>query len=779
MYCSHRRALHFPSTRPAEDRVCGRHRATAFAHVAASLSSDMLPDAMRADFVLILADVSGRRWSRARRLVSTVSLGLLGPSSAVRDVQAALELLDSSLEQSGFHVSRNGLVALLRGSDALLTREQYREQLESWIQSRAHGEFIANELPVATLTAARRVGLLQQPLDELLPQLGKTALRPDLLSMQATFPPHDRHFAATLLSHLCRKPLLQAQLLHAMRNEYGEKVAFLHAFRTVHQRWLVLPAAVGAALWALPLVSTRLPALLTPLFGLAIPLWGSLFLARWRVHQRELASLWNVDGLREADEVRPEFVGERVVSSKGAVLLEKYPRWRRTLKRCVTLPVLGAQLLLLTGIVVLLYAAWLHIHASAMHPALKTASFVLISATWGLLVELLNWELFLRLASILNRWENHRTTREFELQLVRKLFAFFFVDGFLWYFLLAFLHIPFGEQLGQLLGLNIEGFSQAAWRHALVTSIATLLLGTVPLSSLVSVAPTLLRGYRGGRDLGNCQRHRGLDAPSLAASPCTVSSGDATRACGEGATAITAAIETVAMEAATWADGRAGRVLSTDGRVTLGDDGDDRRVGGPVKDMEATCSHSDDSGVSSNAVHAAAAMEAAESNDLSARPRHRRTGSKGASVVPAVLSEVAAARVADHLSSGLSSDSESDLCNPWPRSRRFTSLLARKLAWPSQLQHARRHRRSLVAAARRAVRRILQAGQSFHDEARRPAYDPMLDLARLALEFGYVMMFTVVWPLAPLACLLISALEQRCVPVALEQDPQWALMPIH
>ena len=36
----------------------------------------------------------------------------------------------------------------------------------------------------------------------------------------------------------------------------------------------------------------------------------------------------------------------------------------------------------------------------------------------------------------------------------------------------------------------------------------------------------------------------------------------------------------------------------------------------------------------------------------------------------------------------------------------------------------------------------------------------MLDLARLSLEFGYVLMFTVVWPLAPLAALLISALEQ-------------------
>ena len=47
------------------------------------------------------------------------------------------------------------------------------------------------------------------------------------------------------------------------------------------------------------------------------------------------------------------------------------------------------------------------------------------------------------------------------------------------------------------------------------------------------------------------------------------------------------------------------------------------------------------------------------------------------------------------------------------------------------------------------------------EEARRPAFDPMLDLARLPLELGYVLMFTVVWPLAPLCCLIVSMLEQR------------------
>ena len=370
-----------------------------------------MSNAERDDFILLLEDVSSRRWSRARRLVSTVSLGLFGPSKDVRDANDALELLEKSLGQSGFRVTRihgrassEPIALLLRGSDARLRREHYREQLDAWMESKARGEFVPHELPASTFTPARRLTLLRPPLVvELLPELGKTALRPDLLAVLALFPLHDRRFAAQLLSQLCRRLALPAQLLHALRNEYGEKIAFYFAFRSFHQQWLALPAALGVCLWCLQIGSPRLAGVLTPLFGLALPLWGSVFLSRWRSQQRGLASLWNVDDLREAEVVRPEFVGERVHSRlTGAVSLH-YPSWKRALKRCVTVPVLGAQLLLLTGVIIGLYTAWLHIHASSIHPALTSLLVVLISMAWGVIVELLNWHVFLNLASALNK----------------------------------------------------------------------------------------------------------------------------------------------------------------------------------------------------------------------------------------------------------------------------------------------------------------------------------------------------------------------------------------
>ena len=112
------------------------------------------------------------------------------------------------------------------------------------------------------------------------------------------------------------------------------------------------------------------------------------------------------------------------------------------------------------------------------------------------------------------------------------------------------------------------------------------------------------------------------------------------------------------------------------------------------------------------------------------------------------------------------SDSDSDACSElWG-----SSYLAGRLNW-SPLRRAQRQQRSALISLRRTLRHVL-ASDSLLEESRRPEFDTMLDLARLSLEFGYVLMFTVIWPLAPLASLLISGLEQRATCVRLTVGSQ-------
>ena len=83
----------------------------------------------------------------------------------------------------------------------------------------------------------------------LVPELQRHALRgADLVTIRGVFPLHDRQFNLRLVSHLTRHVFLQAHMLHQLRNVYGEKVAFLFAFRNFYQRCLLVPALLGVLL---------------------------------------------------------------------------------------------------------------------------------------------------------------------------------------------------------------------------------------------------------------------------------------------------------------------------------------------------------------------------------------------------------------------------------------------------------------------------------------------------------------------------------------------------
>ena len=378
-------------------------------------SSGVVIDGEPVDFAMVLSDVSSYRSSKAKRFLK--SMWIFGQQQ-LADVDTALAQLVSSLEEHGFRARQvqteegdgaagpEDVLLLLTGTPDRLSREDYREQLDLWIQSRGLGEFSARTTSAADYSAARRAQLLQPALSALLPELQRHALRgADLLSIRGTFPLHDRQFNLRLTSHLTRHVFLQAGMLHQLRNVYGEKVAFLFAFRNFYQRCLLLPAAAGLLLSLSQRCFTRGPALVQPVFGLAISLWGSVVLRAWRRQRWQLAALWGVDGAHETEVVRADFRGERVVSHVTGEATLYYPAWKRALKRCVTVPILAAQLLLLTTIIVMLYLAWLAISASQHNAAVKTLLVVLLSVLWSVLVEFLNWNVFLRIALLLNRWQ--------------------------------------------------------------------------------------------------------------------------------------------------------------------------------------------------------------------------------------------------------------------------------------------------------------------------------------------------------------------------------------
>ena len=350
---------------------------------------------------------------------------------------------------------------------------------------------------------------------------------------------------------------------------------------------------------------------------------------------------------------------------------------------------------------------------------------------------------------------------------------------------MAFLHIPFGNRLRSLLGLGDDRFQSEFWMHALVTSIATLLAGTVPISTLTALAPLLVQHARtaasgrltahsgGAKKRDSCDsRDDGFRDNSAELRGGVLVSGDG--GSGGGGVGVGTGLDGAADDEGGGCGGGSGGGSGSD---SGGGSGGTRMRAARYASLSAaaaaTVSASPASPARDDDYDDAAVADGADGAERgrlrgalqeALHLRQRRAASEpvavfGHGVAPA------------HSEEDPSSDDEEGYGGRgkghWPRSLRLGSLLVRRLPWPRRLhQHARRQRRSLMLTLRRAAAALVHA-DGLAAEGRRPTYDPMLDHARLALEWGYALMFTVVWPLAPLCCLLISALEQRSAAVRL------------
>ena len=125
------------------------------------------------------------------------------------------------------------------------------------------------------------------------------------------------------------------------------------------------------------------------------------------------------------------------------------------LKYMVTVVVI-AQVLFMVVLVSLLYFGYFWIQSTEM-PLWKASILNGINSTiWGISLEFLNFIIFYQIAVLLNNFENHRTVQIHENRLIAKIFTFYFIDCFLWFFLLAFFQIPFGRQIDNVLNTTMH-----------------------------------------------------------------------------------------------------------------------------------------------------------------------------------------------------------------------------------------------------------------------------------------------------------------------------------
>lgn len=126
-----------------------------------------------------------------------------------------------------------------------------------------------------------------------------------------------------------------------MDTEYfGETIGFYFSFLEFYTTWLALPTAAGIILFCFQVWEKRIDHWLLPFYSLFLGLWSMLFLVRWRRRRVELAYRWGVMDHEEEEIERVEFQGTTRVSPVTGAEEKYYSEIKRTTKQvCCTIPI--------------------------------------------------------------------------------------------------------------------------------------------------------------------------------------------------------------------------------------------------------------------------------------------------------------------------------------------------------------------------------------------------------------------------------------------------------
>eukprot|EP00028_Trichosphaerium_sp_Am-I-7-wt_P003744 CAMPEP_0168539834 /NCGR_PEP_ID=MMETSP0405-20121227/22084_1 /TAXON_ID=498012 /ORGANISM="Trichosphaerium sp, Strain Am-I-7 wt" /LENGTH=434 /DNA_ID=CAMNT_0008569513 /DNA_START=636 /DNA_END=1937 /DNA_ORIENTATION=+ len=205
-------------------------------------------------------------------------------------------------------------------------------------------------------------------------------------------------------------------------------------------------------------------------FALFVSFWAILANIFWRRKNATQVHRWGVSSKILHNHVRPQFYGTSRISPVTNRCELYYPTWKRALKYCVSIPVLGLMLVAsLLSIVASLNLQGLVNEDSALYFPILQGYFSpddgfllgLLPPIIHALVVTLTTKVFIRVAEKLTDWENYRTYAEWENQYAAKIFFITITNNYLILFHYAFIMRDAARLKAQLVIL----FSRAEVQH--------------------------------------------------------------------------------------------------------------------------------------------------------------------------------------------------------------------------------------------------------------------------------------------------------------------------
>ncbi|KAL3915624.1 MAG: hypothetical protein SGILL_005560 [Bacillariaceae sp.] len=255
------------------------------------------------------------------------------------------------------------------------------------------------------------------------------------------------------------------QPLDAIEDYFGEKVTFYFAWLQHCARHLFVLSFFGLIMCFFQISTDDFDHPLRPFYAIGVMLWTFMVLINWRKRSNFLAYRWGSMDHKVQETTRPEFHGEYVVDPITNEWDIKYPKWKRWLKYCISLPIT----VFFTGLAVVLillvhanrdkqmaryveqktnpdaepYAFELKLENIGHHQIVGDVEIsrdILLDPTYwfimfalpamlGLCIPILNF-ILMKISVMLNDFENYRYESEYRTHLIIKVFSFRFASQF-------------------------------------------------------------------------------------------------------------------------------------------------------------------------------------------------------------------------------------------------------------------------------------------------------------------------------------------------------------
>jgi len=257
---------------------------------------------------------------------------------------------------------------------------------------------------------------------------------------------------------------------NALRDYYGEEVAFYFAWMSFFT-WTLLPISMlGAALFLhRPKGMTVDDSPYLPVYALMMALWTILYIKCWRRKEHEHALDWGTYNVEKSEHVRTEFVGEIRTSPVTGKPEKYFPSWKRRIRYLasflLSLPFLSMGVMAM--ILSLNLNGYIHdkespiYFATLSHFAEPGGIFAADNPYYGWMVPTIGHSLVINLINKLYRSvaeyctdiENHKTEYHWNSSLTVKRVLFELFDCYLPLFYIAFYQLNIIALRRELVGL--------------------------------------------------------------------------------------------------------------------------------------------------------------------------------------------------------------------------------------------------------------------------------------------------------------------------------------